>query len=58
MVVHLYGKSCDMRTILKIAKKYNLNVFEDAAQSHCAYFENEMTGNLSDAAGLVYPGKI
>ena len=47
-----------MRTILKIAKKYNLNVFEDAAQSHGAYFENEMTGSLSDAAGFsFYPGK-
>ena len=33
MPVHLTGRMCEMDKILKIAKKYNLKVIEDAAQS-------------------------
>ena len=40
--VHLYGQSCDMKSICKIAKKYNLKVIEDCAQSHGAtYFKKK-----------------
>ena len=31
--VHLYGQSCDMEAIMKIAKKHNLYVIEDNAQA-------------------------
>jgi UDP-2-acetamido-2-deoxy-ribo-hexuluronate aminotransferase len=31
--VHLYGQSCDMEPIMKLAKKYNLFVIEDNAQA-------------------------
>jgi dTDP-4-amino-4,6-dideoxygalactose transaminase len=31
--VHLYGQSCDMEPIMKLAKEYNLYVIEDNAQS-------------------------
>ena len=31
--VHLNGRSCDMDSILKLAKKYNVKVIEDAAQA-------------------------
>ena len=33
VVVHLYGQSCDMEPILNLAKKHNLKVIEDNAQS-------------------------
>jgi UDP-2-acetamido-2-deoxy-ribo-hexuluronate aminotransferase len=36
--VHLYGQSCDMEPIMKLAKKYNLFVIEDNAQAiGCEY---------------------
>ena len=56
--VHLYGQTCEMDKINKIAKKYNLKVIEDSAQSHGAYFQDKRSGNLGDASGFsFYPGK-
>ena len=58
MPVHLYGQSCEMDKINTIAKKYNLKVIEDSAQSHGAYFSDRKCGNLGDASGFsFYPGK-
>lgn len=58
MAVHLYGHVCNMTEINKIAKKYNLKVLEDSAQSHGAYYKNKRAGNLADASGFsFYPGK-
>jgi dTDP-4-amino-4,6-dideoxygalactose transaminase len=56
--VHLYGQTCQMDEINKIAKKYNLKVIEDSAQSHGAYFKKKRSGNLGDVSGFsFYPGK-
>ncbi|WP_419234196.1 DegT/DnrJ/EryC1/StrS family aminotransferase [Aliarcobacter cryaerophilus] len=56
--VHLYGQTCQMDKINEIAKKYNLKVIEDSAQSHGAYFGDKRSGNLGDASGFsFYPGK-
>ena len=56
--VHLYGQTCEMDEINKIAKKYNLKVIEDSAQSHGAYYKTKRSGNLGDASGFsFYPGK-
>lgn len=56
--VHLYGQTCDMDAINTIARKYNLKVIEDSAQSHGAYYGDKRSGNLGDASGFsFYPGK-
>lgn len=56
--VHLYGQICDMDAISAIAKKYNLKIIEDSAQSHGAYYMGKRSGNLGDASGFsFYPGK-
>ena len=58
MPVHLYGQTCEMDKINEIAKKHNLKIIEDSAQSHGAYFQNKKSGNLGDASGFsFYPGK-
>ncbi len=58
MVVHLYGKVCDMEPILAIAKKYNLKVIEDCAQSHGAKYKGKLSGSFGDyAAHSFYPTK-
>ena len=58
MVVHLYGRVCEMGAIDVLAKKHGLKVIEDCAQAHGAYFGDRRAGNLGDAAGFsFYPGK-
>lgn len=58
MVVHLYGRVCEMDVINEIAKRHGLKVIEDCAQAHGAYCGARRTGNLGDAAGFsFYPGK-
>ena len=58
MVVHLYGKVCDMEPILFIAKKHHLKVIEDCAQSHGAKYKGKLSGSFGDyAAHSFYPTK-
>ena len=58
MVVHLYGRVCDMGAVGAIAKRHGLKVIEDCAQAHGAFFGDRRVGNLGDAAGFsFYPGK-
>lgn len=56
--VHLYGQLAEMPAIIAIAKKYNLLVLEDSAQSHGAEINGIKAGNWGDASGFsFYPGK-
>ncbi len=34
MAVHIYGRRCDMKSIMRIAYEYNLRVIEDLAEAH------------------------
>lgn len=58
MVVHLYGKVCDMNPILELAKKYNLKVIEDCAQAHGAKYKGKKAGTFGEfGAFSFYPTK-
>ena len=58
MPVHLYGRACEMISINSIAKKYNLYVIEDCAQSHGAGIQNKKTGSWGDLGAFsFYPTK-
>jgi dTDP-4-amino-4,6-dideoxygalactose transaminase len=56
--VHIFGHPADMKSIMIIAKKYNLKVIEDCAQSFGAYLNGTKAGSFGDAACFsFYPSK-
>ncbi len=58
MIVHLYGKSCNMAPILEIKEKYGLKLIEDCAQSHGAMCNKQVTGTFGEfGAFSFYPTK-
>ena len=58
LAVHLFGQSCDMDKIMELAKKYNLKVVEDCAQSHGNHWKNVKVGNIGDIGCFsFYPSK-
>ena len=46
--VHYAGVSCEMDEIIKIAKKYNLKVIEDAAQAIFSTYKGRKLGTIGD----------
>lgn len=58
MVVHLYGKACDMDPIVALCQRHGLKLIEDCAQSHGAMYRGKKTGTFSDfGAFSFYPTK-
>jgi dTDP-4-amino-4,6-dideoxygalactose transaminase len=53
-VVHYAGVSCEMDIIKKIAKKYKLLVFEDAAQGFMAKYKGQYLGTIGDMGAYSY----
>lgn len=44
MIVHLYGKPCEMDKVSDVAKKYSIPVIEDCAQAHGATYLDKKVG--------------
>ncbi len=58
LAVHLYGQSCNMTKIMDLAKKYNLRVVEDCAQSHGNHWNGKTVGTFGDVGCFsFYPSK-
>ncbi len=56
--VHMFGHPADMEKILLIAKKYNLRVIEDCAQSFGAAIKGKKCGSFGDGGCFsFYPSK-
>ena len=56
--VHLYGQMASPQKLLDLSRKYNLTIFEDAAQAHLAEREGYRAGSVGiGAAFSFYPSK-
>jgi dTDP-3-amino-2,3,6-trideoxy-4-keto-D-glucose/dTDP-3-amino-3,4,6-trideoxy-alpha-D-glucose/dTDP-2,6-dideoxy-D-kanosamine transaminase len=57
--VHLYGQCVNMQEVNRIARRHNLKVIEDCAQSHGATFGGKKAGSMSHVSAFsFYPTKI
>ncbi len=52
IAVDIFGQSCDIEEILDIAKKYNIKVIGDSAQSPGTEINGKITGTLCDVGGF------
>lgn len=58
LVVHIFGQPADMTPILKIARKHNLKIIEDACESICATYKGKKVGTFGESAVFAfYPNK-
>lgn len=58
MIVHLYGRACEMDPIMDIARRRSLKVIEDCAQAHGAEYRGKKVGSFGDfGAFSFYPTK-
>ncbi|MGI2296691.1 DegT/DnrJ/EryC1/StrS family aminotransferase [Paenibacillus sp. GXUN7292] len=48
VVVHLAGNAADMDAIMAIARKHNLKVIEDCAQSYLTRYKGRLVGTIGD----------
>lgn len=56
--VHLYGQPADLDPLLEIARRYQLEVIEDACQAHGAEYKGKMAGSIGTAGCFsFYPSK-
>ena len=54
MVVHLFGHPVDMDPVIKIAKKHNLKIIEDCAESHGVQYKNKKVGSIGHIAAFSF----
>ena len=54
MVVHLFGHPVDMDPVLELAKKYNLKIIEDCAESHGVEYKGRKVGSIGDIGAFSF----
>src|SRR3989338_6645208 len=57
LVTHLYGRPCDMDSIIKIAEKYGLKVIEDCAHAPGARYKGRRVPIAGTGCFSFFPGK-
>ena len=58
LIVHLFGRPCNMDRVMKIAEKHNLPIIEDACEAIGAKFKNKKVGTFGLLAVFAfYPNK-
>ncbi len=56
ILVHIYGSVCEMDEIMKIARRYDLKVLEDAAEGIGSEYKGKKVGSIGDAGVFSFHG--
>lgn len=56
IVVHLYGQSCDLSPIIKLAKKNKIKIIEDCAEALGSKYNNNFVGSFGDISVFSFYG--
>ena len=54
--VHVFGHPCNILKIIKIAKKFNLIVIEDAAEAFGSFYKKKHLGTFGDTGCISFNG--
>lgn len=54
MPVHIFGNPCNMKEIIRIAKKHKLHIIEDCAQAHGAEYNGKKVGSFSSVSAFSF----
>jgi perosamine synthetase len=54
--VHIFGHPCKIDAILEVARKYNLEVVEDAAESLGSFYKGKHTGTFGKLGAISFNG--
>jgi perosamine synthetase len=54
--VHIFGHPCKIDAILEVARKYNLEVVEDAAESLGSFYKGKHTGTFGKIGAISFNG--
>jgi perosamine synthetase len=54
--VHIFGHPCKIEEILEVAKKYNIEVVEDAAESLGSFYKSKHTGTFGKLGTISFNG--
>lgn len=52
--VHLFGAAAKMDQLMALAKKHDIKILEDCAQSHGTMYGDKMTGSIGDAGAFSF----
>jgi len=53
-IVSIYGLPCDLDTIMKISRKYNIPVIEDNAECFLSTYKGQIVGSITDIASFSF----
>ncbi len=56
MPVHIFGHSCNIKNILRIAKKFRLKIIEDTAEALGSFHKNKHLGTFGDVGCISFNG--
>ena len=56
IITHVYGHICDIHQLLRIAKKYNLKLIEDASEALGSFYKNKHAGTFGEIGVLSFNG--